>query len=65
MARPKLIEDPDGMVFEYIDEEEAEFLYEVRNYVTFDSRAKCIAAQQSSMSPINKRISVSQQQSVQ
>lgn len=44
MARPKLIEDPDGMVFEYIDEEEAEFLYEVRNYVAFDSRAKCIAA---------------------
>lgn len=30
MAHPKLIEDPSGMIFEYLDEEEAEFLYEVR-----------------------------------
>ncbi|CAM9552419.1 unnamed protein product, partial [Laminaria digitata] len=28
MAHPKLIEDPSGMIFEYLDEEEAEFLYE-------------------------------------
>lgn len=29
MVHSKLIEDPDGMVFEYLDEDEAEFLYEV------------------------------------
>lgn len=27
---PKLIEDPQGMLFEYVDQDEAEFLYEVR-----------------------------------
>lgn len=27
---PKLMEDEDGMVFEYLAEQEAEFLYEVR-----------------------------------
>lgn len=32
MAHPKLIEDQSGMIFEYLDEEEAEFLYEVRRY---------------------------------
>lgn len=45
MAHPKLIEDPDGMTFEYIDEEEAEFLYEVRTYITV-ALDKCIVAQQ-------------------
>lgn len=32
MVHPKLIEDQSGMIFEYLDEEEAEFLYEVRRY---------------------------------
>lgn len=36
MAHPKLIEDPDGMVFEYLDEKEAEFLYEVRDILVCD-----------------------------
>lgn len=27
--KPKLIEDPQGMLFEYVDQDEAEFLYEV------------------------------------
>lgn len=40
MAHPKLIEDPSGMIFEYLDEEEAEFLYEVRKTMLHAARRR-------------------------
>lgn len=33
MAHPRLIEDQSGMIFEYLEQEEAEFLYEVSSAI--------------------------------